>query len=59
MLIRELIARDDAKRVLIVTPAGLIENWRRELLEGFRLLFDVLKEARVQDGQADFPGQTL
>jgi superfamily II DNA or RNA helicase len=42
MLIRELIALSDAKRILVVTPAGLIENWRRELEGGFRLLFDVL-----------------
>ncbi|MCL5421038.1 MAG: DEAD/DEAH box helicase [Nitrospirae bacterium] len=42
MLIRELIARGDAERILIVPPAGLIENWRRELEECFRLHFDVL-----------------
>ena len=54
MLIRELIARDDAKRVLIVTPAGLIENWRRELLEGFRLLFDVLGRDFQDHGSASW-----
>jgi ERCC4-related helicase len=42
MLIRELIASSDVERILIVTPAGLIENWRRELEECFRLHFDVL-----------------
>jgi len=42
MLIRELMARGDAERVLIVTPAGLVENWRKELEECFRLHFDVL-----------------
>lgn len=42
MLIREMIARGDAERILIVTPAGLIENWRRELEDCFRLHFDVL-----------------
>jgi superfamily II DNA or RNA helicase len=42
MLIRELHTRGEAERILIVTPAGLIENWRRELEECFRLHFDVL-----------------
>ncbi len=28
MIIRELLSRGDARRVLIVCPAGLIENWR-------------------------------
>ncbi|MGQ0652821.1 MAG: DEAD/DEAH box helicase [Betaproteobacteria bacterium] len=54
MLIRELIVRDDAKRILIVTPAGLIENWRRELLEGFRLLFDVLGRDFQDHGSASW-----
>jgi superfamily II DNA or RNA helicase len=52
MLIRELIARADAERVLIVTPAGLIENWRRELEDGFRLLFDVLGRDFQDHGSA-------
>lgn len=52
MLIRELIARGDAERILIVTPAGLIENWRRELEGGFRLLFDVLGRDFQDHGSA-------
>lgn len=52
MLIRELIARDDAERILIVTPAGLIENWRRELEGGFRLHFDVLGKDFQDHGSA-------
>ncbi|MBI5901621.1 MAG: DEAD/DEAH box helicase family protein [Rhodocyclales bacterium] len=52
MLIRELIARGDAERILIVTPAGLIENWRRELEGGFRLHFDVLGRDFQDHGSA-------
>lgn len=52
MLIRELIARGDAERILIVTPAGLIENWRRELEECFRLHFDVLSRDFQDHGYA-------
>jgi superfamily II DNA or RNA helicase len=44
MTIRELAARDEADRVLILCPAGLTRNWRDELRECFRLRFEVLGE---------------
>ena len=28
MIIRELVARNEATRVLILTPAGLVKNWQ-------------------------------
>jgi len=42
MVIRELIARGEARRVLIICPAGLIKNWQNELRGCFRLEFEVL-----------------
>ncbi len=42
MVIRELIVRGEAKRVLILCPAGLIKNWQNELRGCFRLEFEVL-----------------
>jgi SNF2 family DNA or RNA helicase len=42
MIIRELIARGEARRVLIICPAGLIKNWQNELRDCFRLEFEVL-----------------
>ena len=42
MVIRELIARGEAHRVLILCPAGLIKNWQNELRGCFRLEFEVL-----------------
>ncbi|HRY51429.1 MAG TPA: helicase-related protein [Candidatus Paceibacterota bacterium] len=42
MVIRELIARGEAIRVLILCPAGLIKNWQNELRGCFRLEFEVL-----------------
>ena len=42
MIIRELIARGEATRVLILCPAGLIKNWQNELRDCFRLEFEVL-----------------
>ncbi len=42
MIIRELAARGEADRVFIICPAGLIKNWQQELLDCFRLHFEVL-----------------
>jgi len=42
MLLRELNARSEADRVLIVTPAGLVKNWQNELGECFRLHCSIL-----------------
>jgi len=44
MIIRELVARSEANRVLVICPAGLIKNWRDELRDGFRLDYDILGE---------------
>ena len=41
MVIRELVARGEATRVLIVCPAGLVKNWQQELEDCFRLRFEV------------------
>src|SRR5581483_3838740 len=42
MIIRELMARREAERVLVVCPAGLTKNWRDELEGCFRLHFEIL-----------------
>jgi superfamily II DNA or RNA helicase len=42
MIIRELVARGDADRILIICPAGLTRNWQNELRDCFRLHFDIL-----------------
>jgi len=52
MVIRELIVRGEAKRVLILCPAGLVKNWQNELRDCFRLTFEVLG----QDFQDFSPG---
>lgn len=43
MVIRELISRGLAMRVLIISPAGLVKNWQRELQDCFRLRFEILR----------------
>ncbi len=41
LYIRELIMRADARRILIVAPGSLVEQWRDELFEKFGLKFQV------------------
>src|SRR6266545_7357890 len=41
LYIRELLMRADARRILIVAPGGLVEQWRDELFEKFGLEFRV------------------
>src|SRR5213080_682987 len=41
LYIRELVRRADARRILIVAPGSLVEQWRDELFEKFGLEFRV------------------
>lgn len=41
LYIRELLMRADAKRVLVVAPGSLVEQWRDELFEKFGLEFQI------------------
>ncbi len=41
LYIRELIMRADARRIVIVSPGSLVEQWRDELFEKFGLEFRV------------------
>ncbi|MDS4070320.1 MAG: SNF2-related protein, partial [Candidatus Competibacter sp.] len=42
LLIRELIARGDLQRCLIVCPGSLVEQWQDELYRRFHLPFEIL-----------------
>ncbi|MBU4312941.1 MAG: DEAD/DEAH box helicase family protein [Candidatus Omnitrophica bacterium] len=42
MIIKELFSRNEAKRILIVCPAGLTKNWQNELRGCFKLNFQIL-----------------
>lgn len=44
MIIRELVARGEAHRILVICPAGLVRNWRDELRDCFRLRFEIFGE---------------
>jgi SNF2 family DNA or RNA helicase len=41
LYIRELIMRADARRILIVAPGSLVEQWRDELFQKFGLEFNI------------------
>jgi len=51
LYIRELIMRADARRVLIVSPGSLVEQWRDELFEKFGLEFKIYTAA-LEDASA-------
>lgn len=45
LFIRELIMRADARRIAIIAPGSLVEQWRDELFEKFGLEFKVFSPA--------------
>lgn len=54
LILRELASRDELKRALIVVPAGLVNNWHRELNEVFNLNFEVFgSEGDVTDRKSN------
>ena len=48
LLIKELIARGDVKRCLIVCPGSLVEQWQDELSSKFHLPFEILTNDKFQ-----------
>ena len=48
LLIRELIARGDLKRCMIVCPGSLVEQWQDELSRKFALPFNILTNEQVE-----------
>ena len=48
LFIKELIARGDLKRCLIVSPGNLAEQWQEELYRKFHLRFEILTNDRIE-----------
>ena len=48
LLIKELIARGDLKRCLVVCPGSLAEQWQDELYRRFHLDFDILTKDNLE-----------
>ena len=48
LLIRELIARGDLVRCLVVCPGSLAEQWQDELWDRFHLPFEILTNDKLE-----------
>ncbi len=48
LLVKELIARGDLQRCLVVCPGNLVEQWQDELHERFGLPFDILTNDKLE-----------
>jgi len=55
LLIRELLMRADAKRVLIVAPGSLVEQWQDEMFEKFGLQFTLFSREQVEQSRSGNP----
>jgi superfamily II DNA or RNA helicase len=51
LLIKELIARGDLKRCLIVCPGSLAEQWQDELHRKFQLPFEILTNDKLESSR--------
>ena len=50
LILRELASRGELRRAMMIVPAGLVDNWRRELNDVFHLDFEVFgAEGDVND----------
>ena len=53
LLIRELLMRADARRVLIVAPGSLVEQWQDEMGEKFGLEFSLFSREMVEQSRGN------
>jgi SNF2 family DNA or RNA helicase len=56
---KELQARQDARRLLIVCPAMLREKWRSDLLNRFNIIGDIIPSSKLLDAVSDFAERGL
>ena len=55
LLIKELIARGELERCLIVAPGSLVEQWQDELYEKFGLDFSILSRDMLENSRSGNP----
>ena len=55
LLIRELLMRADAKRILIVAPGSLVDQWQDEMFEKFGLSFTLFSREQVEQTRSGNP----
>ncbi len=52
LLISELLMRADAKRIMVVAPGSLTEQWQDELSEKFGLHFDLFSREKQEESRS-------
>ncbi|MGF6844158.1 superfamily II DNA or RNA helicase [Paraburkholderia youngii] len=55
LLIRELLMRADARRILIIAPGSLVEQWQDEMFEKFGLSFTLFSREQVEQSRSGNP----
>jgi len=55
LFIRELLMRADAKRVLVVAPGSLVEQWQDEMFEKFGLSFVLFSREQIEQSRSGNP----
>lgn len=55
LLMKELIARSDLERCLVVAPGSLVEQWQDELGDKFNLEFDILTRDMIETSRSGNP----
>lgn len=55
LFIKELMARSDLERCLVVAPGSLVEQWQDELGEKFSLEFDILSRDMIETSRSGNP----
>lgn len=55
LYMRELLMRADARRILIVAPGSLVEQWQDEMYEKFGLTFVLFAREQVEQSQSGNP----
>ena len=55
LLIKELIARGDLERCLVVAPGSLVEQWQDELGDKFNLEFNILSRDMIENSRTGNP----
>jgi SNF2 family DNA or RNA helicase len=59
LLIRELLMRADAKRILVVAPGSLVEQWQDELFEIFGVTFTLFSREQVEQSLSGNPFEEI
>src|SRR6202034_3866398 len=54
-LMKELIARGDLQRCLVIAPGSLVEQWQDELWHKFALSFDILTKDMIEAARSGNP----